>query len=145
MATATSELWVLDTSVAIAWFFSDEPLRDGALAVRRRLGEEPERFVVPHLFYAELVHALARKSSRDQRLVSEGLSIVLAVGLRTLSLREPALARTAHWACRGLGGYDATFVALAEDLGARWITADERAARIAGRERAQTLRAWARS
>lgn len=134
--------WVLDTSVAVAWFFTDEPGRDEALAVRNDLMEDPDRYLVPSLFHAELVHVLARKSARDVGFVEEALRLVLRLGIRTMPLSEQALLRTAHWACEGLSGYDATSVALAEDLGGRWLTADERAARVAGSNSAQTVEAW---
>jgi predicted nucleic acid-binding protein len=135
--------WVLDTSVAVGWFFTDEPLREHALAVRGNLRDEPQRYVVPPLFHAELVHVLARKSGRNQRFVTDALRLILRLGIRTLVLSEAALLRTAHWTCQGLSGYDATFVALAEDVGGRWLTADERAATTAGKRRTETLRSWA--
>ena len=59
---------------------------------------------------AELVHVLARKSDRDEAFVTQALQQFLA------------------------------FVAMAEDLGARWITADERAAKITGKELSLALR-----
>ncbi len=137
-------LWVLDTSVAAGWFFSDEPLREESLAVRHDIGEAPQRYVVPPLFHSELVHVLSRKSARDEGFVREALGLILRLGIRTLSLSEGALFRSAYWACRGLSGYDATFVALAEDIGGRWLTGDERAAKIAGRRATATLRSWTR-
>ena len=135
-------LWVLDTSVAVAWFFTDEPLREHALAVRGHLRDQPQRYLVPPLFHSELVHVLARKSGRNRRFVTDAVDLILRLGIRTLGLSEVALLRTAHWACQGLSGYDATFLALAEDVGGRWLTADERAAKAAGRRQADTLRAW---
>jgi predicted nucleic acid-binding protein len=134
--------WVLDTSIAVAWFFTDEPGRDEALAVRNDLREDPDRYFIPSLFHAEFVHVLARKSARNIQFITEALRLVLRLGMRTLPLSEQALLRTTHWACQGLSGYDATFVALAEDLGGRWLTADERAARLAGNKAAQTVDAW---
>ena len=133
--------WVLDTSIAVAWFFTDEAGRDQALAVRDDLKQDPDRYFVPVLFHAELVHVLARKSARNAGFSREALRLVLRLGIRTLPLSEQALVRTTHWACQGLSGYDATFVALAEDLGGRWLTADESAARVAA-DVAQTLQAW---
>jgi predicted nucleic acid-binding protein len=135
-------LWVLDTSVVVGWFFTDEPLREQALAVRANLRDEPRRYVVPSLFHAELIHVVARKSGRNLRFVTEALRLTLRLGIRTLALSEAALLRSAHWACRGLSGYDATFLALAEDVAGRWLTADERAAKTAGKRHAETLRAW---
>lgn len=137
--------WVLDTSVAAAWFFTDEPLRPQCLAVRDDLRETPDRYVVPHLFHAEIVHVLARKAGREAGFVREALQLLLRLGIRTLPLTEAAILRTGHWACRGMSGYDATFVSLAEDLGGAWLTADDRAAKLAGRGRAVTVARWART
>jgi predicted nucleic acid-binding protein len=52
------KLWVLDTSVVLGWFFTDEPKRYEALAVRRRMRDDPAPFVVPPPFHSELVHVL---------------------------------------------------------------------------------------
>lgn len=125
-------LVVLDTSAVVPWFFTDEPSRTVAIVVRSEVRDEPERFVVPHLFYSELVHVLARKSGRDEAFVRAAFQLVVALGIRTVGLSARAMERAAHWACHGLSGYDATFGALAEDLGAVWLTADARAARALG-------------
>lgn len=138
----TDILWVLDTSVAVGWFFTDEPLREQALSVRANLKDSPQSYVVPPLFHSELLHVLARKSGRNQQFVVDALRLVLRLGIRTLVLSEPALLRAAYWTCRGLSGYDATFLALAEDIGGRWLTADEQAARVASRRRTEILRTW---
>lgn len=137
------EAWVLDTSVAVPWFFTDEPTRQLALEVRETLKADPDSFYVPSLFHSELVHVLARKSGRDVRFTREAIRLILRLGLRTLPLSEAGLLGAARWACRGLSGYDATFVSLAEELGAVWITADERAAEIAGPKLARVLVRWA--
>lgn len=142
MATKIEGLWILDTSVAVAWFFENEEQHDAAIEVLRDVRREPNSYVVPPLFYAEVVNVLARKSNNVD-WVREGLATVISFGIRTLMLAEPALLQTADWACKGLGGYDATFVALAQDLGGRWLTTDTRAARIAD-EHAVTLLGWTR-
>lgn len=138
------DLTVLDTSVAVGWFFTDEPQRRDAVAVRDDLRIHARSYVVPPLFHAELVHVLSRKSDRDARFVADALALILRTGIRTLALSEDALRRTVHWACKGLGGYDATFIALAEDLGGRWLTADERAVKLVGRRVGEPLRGWSR-
>ena len=135
---------VLDTSVAAAWFFTDEEHHERALEVREDLRDQPRRYIVPHLFHAELAHVLGRKSGRDGVFVKEGLRLVLRLGIATVTLREEAVLRTAHWVERGLSGYDATFVALAEDFSGRWLTADEQAAKVAPKI-ATTLRSWRRA
>lgn len=132
--------FVLDTSVVAAWYFTDEPLRAEALTVRGNVRDDPSHYAVPALLHSELVHVLARKSARDEAFVTQGLQLFLRLGVRTMQLSEAALLRTSHWACRGLSGYDATFAAIAEDLGARWLTADERAAKITGKELSLRLR-----
>lgn len=135
-------IWVLDASIAVKWFFLDEPLRDLALKVRDRLCERPREFVVPHLFWSEMLHVLARKSGGDEVFVASGVDLLLRLGLRVLPLTATALRRAAEWAARGLSGYDASYVALAEDLAGRWLTADDRAARKVGVNASLKLAAW---
>ena len=136
-------LWVLDTSVAAGWFFSDELSHEDALSVRAHVAMAPERYVVPSLFHSELVHILARRSGRDARFVAQALQLVMRLGIRTLPLSKAAFLRTVCWTCeRSLSGYDATYVALAEDLQGRWLTADVKAAKIAGSLLAATTREW---
>jgi len=140
----TEPLTILDASVVIPWFLTDEPSRDLALTLGETVRDSPRSFVVPPLFHSEFVHVLARKSARDERFVNGAIELVLRLGLRTVALSESALVRTGHWACRGLSGYDATYVALAEDLGGRWLTSDEPAAKKAGARFARTLADWVR-
>ena len=141
MAT-TTDLLVLDTSVVVGWIFDDEPHAVRALATLDAVRRDPARFVIPPLLHSELAHVCARRSRNDERFVAEVTRLVLSLGIRTLSLPESALKRLAHWTCSGLGGYDATFVALAEDLGGRWLTADEKAARRVGSRLAMRLATW---
>lgn len=136
--------WVVDASVVVAWFFTDEPERAAALSVREGICERPERWVAPPLLLTEVVHVLARKSARDERFVAQAVGVLLRLGLRTIALSEPALARAVHWSCGGLSGYDATYLALAEDLGGCWVTSDARAARRVRSQHLVTLRHWAR-
>ncbi len=124
--------WILDTSVAAAWFLTDEPLRERALQARSDLIAFPERYAVPQLFYSELVHVLTARSLRDRIFVERCLRTCLRFGIRVLPLTETALSHMPALSCKGLGGYDATFVAVAQDAGAKWLTADDKAARIAG-------------
>lgn len=138
-------IFVVDASIVVPWFFTDEPRRAHALLAREAVHHQPKHFVVPPLFHSEFVHVVARKSGKNEQFVKEALALLLALGLRTVFLSEAALLRTAHWACRGLSGYDATYVALAEDLGGLWLTADERAAKIAGRKFARILGGWVRA
>ncbi len=139
---ATEGPCVLDTSIAVGWFFTDEPLRKKSLLVRRDLADRPQHYIVPPLFHSELIHVLVRKSKRNEEFVGTALQLTLRLGLRTLLPSPAALKRTVYWACRGLSGYDATFLALAEDVGGTWLTADERAVKAAGRKHARALARW---
>jgi predicted nucleic acid-binding protein len=133
---------ILDTSVVVKWFFTDEPLRAEALAVRAAVADEPRLFVVPHLFYSEMIHVLARKSGPDEAFVRQALGLLLRLGLVTLGLSERGLADCAAWACQGLSGYDATFVALAGECDGVWLTADEKAAARVPDRLARHLADW---
>lgn len=136
-----TELYVLDSSVAVSWFFTDEAQHGPAVDVRSAVRSEPRRFAVPPLFHSEVIHALARKWGRDADRVRRAMALLIAFGFPTLTLPERALLRACDWSCQGLSGYDATFVALAEELGGRWVTADARAAALAG-EFAVSLADW---
>ena len=135
-------VWVLDASVAVKWFFVDESLRGKALAVREALATRPAEFVIPHLFHSELVHVLARKSAHDLQFVRQALDLVGRLGTSTIGLSEHSLQVVADLACDGFSGYDATYLALADDLGGLWLTADARAASRAGPARALGLDSW---
>ncbi|MBW2262787.1 MAG: type II toxin-antitoxin system VapC family toxin [Deltaproteobacteria bacterium] len=137
-----SAVTVLDTSVVVKWFFTDEPLRREALAVRQAVADDPRRFVVPHLFYSELIHVLARKSGSDTDFVKRALDLVMRLGLATLGLSEQGFASCSTWCCKGLSGYDATFVALASECDGIWLTADERAARVVSPDLLGNLSDW---
>jgi predicted nucleic acid-binding protein len=117
--------------VAAAWFFTDDHQHDRAVAVRRDLRDSPRSYVVPHLFYSELIHVLSRKW-REVATVRSAVDVVIRFGIRTLALSNNAWLRSSDWACTRVGGYDATFVALAEDIGGKWLTADEEAASAVG-------------
>ena len=143
MATRTDDLWVLDTSVVVAWLSPTEDGHSRAVEVIRDVRDRPGRYVVPHLLYSEMANVLARKLERDTARVRDVIVELVRFGLSTLALSEAALLRMTEWSCTGLGGYDATFVALAEDLGGRWLTADGRAAKIAD-EHAVTVLGWTR-
>ncbi len=137
-------IWALDASVAVKWFFTDEPRREMALVVREHLAVHPERFVVPHLFLSEMAHVLSRKSGGDERFLQEALQLLLRLGLRTLGLGEEGWTQVAGWCARGLSGYDATYLGLAAQMGGRWLTDDKTAAHRA-RELTVELARWSPS
>lgn len=122
-------MWILDASVIVKWFFTDELLQEQALDVQRHAIANPNRFIVPHLCYSELLQVIARKSGNDPVFLKRCLELVSKMGLRTFWLSTDALIKAAEFSCQGLSGYDATYLALAEDLKAHWLTADQKAAK----------------
>ena len=133
---------VLDTSIAASWFFTDEVNHSASLSVLHHLGLKSDRYFVPALFYSELIHVLSRKSANDILFVKDAIKKVICLGLRQLTLSESALDSIVSWSCKGLSGYDATFVALAQDLRGLWLTADLPAAKKVGTELAICLDEW---
>jgi predicted nucleic acid-binding protein len=133
---------ILDTSIVVSWFFTDEINHVESLSVLHHLGLKSDRYFVPGLFYSELIHVLARKSGNDISFVKDAVKKVMSLGLRQLTLSESILESIVSWSCKGLSGYDATFVALAEDLGGIWLTADIPAAKKVGSALARPLEEW---
>ncbi len=132
-------MWVLDASVATKWFFTDEPHRKEALKVRSLLADRPDQFFVPSLFFSEMLHVLARKSGFNHGFVENAMDLLLKLGIRGLALSDKGMSRAIYHACHGLSGYDATYLALAEDIHARWITADVDAVHKAGSKHVMKL------
>ena len=135
----SEKILVLDASIAVAWFFSDEPLHSAALEVRHTIRESPAHFAVPTLIHSEMIHALTRKSGCNRLFVRSALDLFLRLGIPSFSLSSRALQYACDWACRGMSGYDATYAALAEDIGCKWLTGDAKAAKILGGSRVVLL------
>lgn len=142
VAMADQPLIILDTSIAASWFFTDEVNHSASLSVLHHLGLKSDRYFIPGLFYSELIHVLSRKSGYDISFVKNAVKKVVSLGLRQLALSESALESVVSWSCNGLSGYDATFVALAEDLGGFWLTADLTAVKKVGSDLALRLEEW---
>jgi predicted nucleic acid-binding protein len=136
-------MWILDVSVVVKWFFTDEPLREKAIELRDVLVEKPLMFAVPHLFYSELIHVLSKKSGKKVQFVQEALDLVLSFGLPTVFLTKEGLSKAVQYSCEGLSGYDATYVALANQLKARWVTSDSQAVKNSPIFLAVELSSWA--
>jgi predicted nucleic acid-binding protein len=115
---------VFDASAAVLAL-----LNDGA--ARRSLGAET--VVVPHLVDSEVAHAL-RAQVRRGRVGADDAGAALTRWAR-LGMRRFGVAGLLHrvWELReNLTAYDATYVALAEGLDCRLVTADARLAQAPG-------------
>jgi predicted nucleic acid-binding protein len=119
---------VVDTSAALAALIASEP---PAGLVERLAGDGDLH--APHLIDIEILHALRRMITRGE------LNDERAADART-DFADLALTRYPHhplsdriWKLRhNLSAYDATFVALAEELDATLITCDARLAAAPG-------------
>lgn len=113
---------VLDSSVVLKWFRSDNERHLAASRQLRRRFEQGElRVLVPPLLFLEILNVAARKWDWDERKLAQ-----LAATLPELRFEvvKPALESIALWASRGLTAYDATYIAVAEDSGTKLVTDD---------------------
>jgi predicted nucleic acid-binding protein len=120
--------WVIDASVAVRWFLSEEA-DSAADSVLREVISQPEMFAVPELFSFEVLAVLCRVHPKGVSVFHDGLLPLLSGGI----LRHPmtaALVRQAEpFLSVGLTAYDACYAALARELGGFWLTYDGKAHR----------------
>lgn len=118
---------VLDASVAIKWFVDEEAGHAAAQVVLEHVCSDPSQFVVPELFFSEMLAVLCKLLGGGPRVV-EYLEILEDLGLERVGNGRQLLARAATLAkSHDLTGYDATYAATAELVGGSWLTADARA------------------
>lgn len=129
---------VLDASIALA-MIRDEP---SAPVLRRELGawfRRGDRLVVPAHFWLEIVNALGVRHRATGAFIVEAIHHLDTIGLETVDLDRPHLLLVVDAMERyGLSAYDATYLVLAEVLGASLATLDQRLVVTAG-ERALRL------
>lgn len=122
---------ILDASVIVAWFLSDEPLHDRALALRERAlgGSDPVR--VPAICWTEVAHALVRAIRRG-RLPEAALEPAIGAVQELMSLiptHDIGPADPMRVAIeREIGVYDSTYLALARTTREPLLTLDRRLA-----------------
>lgn len=121
-------MWILDTSVAVKWFFTDEPGHSKSKEVLGKLVENPDIFAVPSLFFHELTAVLIRKSKFEKLFVNEALAAIYELGIPSFDIDENLSGEAMALACRyHVSYYDALFVALAKIVKGRWLTTDDKA------------------
>lgn len=133
---------ILDNSVIVKWFYRDEQDHLKALHVRNLAIKNPLDFGIPELVYSELLHVLARKSEGDLNFVNHCIQTFLHMRIRTLEFSKTAIARAAELTCKGLSGYDATYLALAQEFHAKWLTADGTAVMKDASKHSLSLKDW---
>jgi predicted nucleic acid-binding protein len=120
--------FVLDSSIAVKWFFVDEPGVDRAREVLEQLTQFPDRFLVPDLFFVELAAVCLRKCNYDSSFADRSLAAVRSLGIRTVPVVSSLLNSGMTLSCKLRHSlYDCIFLALALETDSLWLTADDKA------------------
>ncbi len=116
---------VLDTSVIVKWF-SEEEFTEKALKIREKIRNEQEIGAFPDLFLYELSNALKYNPNFDKEDVREAVQSILDMDMEIITPTSDIINRSISMAFeRDITIYDASYVALAEELEISLITADE--------------------
>ena len=118
--------YVLDASVALRWYIEEERV-ESADAIHRRVIDQPHLFAVPELFAYEVFSTIFRIHPKPREAFEEGILPLLRSGILRYPLTDGVAHRAARFVSSGLTGYDAVYAALAEELGAVWLTFDAEA------------------
>lgn len=121
---------VLDASVAIKWFVEDETGRPEAIELLDRIRDDPSTFVVPELFFNEMLAVLARLVGSDAAPLRSHLEALQDLGMERVGNGRELISRASDIASRyRLSGYDSIYAACADLTGGCWLTADLQAHR----------------
>jgi predicted nucleic acid-binding protein len=124
---------VLDSSVAVKWLpiLRHEPLAAEARELRRNWEDGKIAITVPDFFWVEIAAVLWKTQRRMICTAAEAetaLDDLLALQIPTRESR-PLLESTLRISTRyDRAVYDGLYLALAQDLGAEFVTADEKVA-----------------
>ncbi|AHY48060.1 putative nucleic acid-binding protein contains PIN domain (plasmid) [Rubrobacter radiotolerans] len=117
---------VLDTSVAVKWFVPEEG-SERATSLRRAHLEGEIQLYVPDLLLMELANALRYTSLLSEERILDGLATFSALDISIVPFSIEALrASIALSLEQDLAVYDAYFLAVAQELGLPFITADRK-------------------
>jgi predicted nucleic acid-binding protein len=129
---------VVDASVGLKWY-----LNETHASVARLLLIGEEELSVPHLFFTEIGNVLGRRWRRRQtpaQAVVAALEAIEAVQLTVWTDRELLWDAIAIALRRGCSVYDSLYLALADKIDGRLVTADRRLVNtLAGTEGAQRV------
>lgn len=119
---------VVDTSVLIKWIKKrDEELRSEALALLGLIRRKRLEVTAPTLLLYEIGSLLLHKTTLDSSGVAAALAQVIRLPIVIVNPEPDVLRRAARLGRElNLTFYDASFVALAEDLDCPFVTADRR-------------------
>jgi predicted nucleic acid-binding protein len=117
---------VIDASVVVKWTLPEED-SEHALALHDAHLEQNWSLLAPTLILTEVANAFwKRRDQMDVEIAQEALSALLASGIELVPI-EYLFAKAHRLACQhGRTVYDALYLALAQQRGCDFVTADER-------------------
>jgi predicted nucleic acid-binding protein len=120
---------VLDASVVLKWFGGQNEEHEAqALAIRAAYQLGRLLILAPHLLALEIINVAGRRWQWTADQLNQ-----LAADLRILGFewKEADLTSISNWTTLGLTAYDASYVALAQDMGVQLVTDDQRILQLA--------------
>jgi predicted nucleic acid-binding protein len=117
---------VIDASVAVRWYLEEEQ-HPNADAVLERVIHHPEDFAVPELFAYEVLAVLMRLHPDPLSVYITGFMPIIQGGIIRYSMTENVARITCDYGKKGMTGYDAAYLALADELNSIWLTFDAKA------------------
>jgi predicted nucleic acid-binding protein len=123
-----ADAWVVDASVAAKWYLRDEDHAAPSLALLHSYERGAAPLAAPHFIRYEVARSLLR-AGQEARLSEEAARQQLEhfLGLRIHMQEDPdsrLMAAQALSRRLRVGFYDALYLALAEEAGFRFVTAD---------------------
>lgn len=115
---------IVDASIALKWFLKEEN-SDKAERLLNLHIESDILLVIPELFFYEVINGLGYKKATPENL-KKAVTDLFDLQLHCENISEKIMIRTAEISLEyNLTIYDATYMALAEKLNAKLVTADK--------------------
>lgn len=122
---------VLDASVLIKWFIQEHD-SEKALQFKEALLRGKADIILPDLALYEILNVLRFKSGVTEKAVKTVLPAIFNLGLEIITPSQRLLEEALHFSfATELSIYDSVYLALANELGAKLVTADKRLVRQA--------------
>jgi predicted nucleic acid-binding protein len=117
---------VVDSSVAVKWFASEEPDSDIALSLRNDHVSGKTHLWASDILQVEVINALRFKKEYKLKELIEAVRVLHGIGLNVSRTDEDTLIRAVEIALKGsVTVYDSLPVAVAELKGMTCVTADQ--------------------
>ena len=121
--------FVVDASVCVRWYVENIAHPHADLVLKMSLSH-PERIAVPELFSYEVLSVLHRVHREASRIYRNDVNQFLRSGVLRYPMTDHIFEKAGRFIDMGLTGYDACYVALAEELEGSWLTFDSKAFRV---------------